>query len=70
MQSKWSFTWYEPLGPLTCVLEQMNGHVLQHLREQLKVQGSRLERSELLKSEFRKFLSRLNETSEDHVSGG
>ena len=41
----------------------MNGHVLQTLREQLKVPGSRLEGSELLTSEFRRFLSRLNERS-------
>ena len=41
----------------------MNGHVLQTSREQLKVPGSRLERSELLTSEFLRFRSRLNETS-------
>ena len=41
----------------------MNGHVLQTLREQLKVPGSRLEGSELLTSEFLSFQSRLNETS-------
>ena len=41
----------------------MNGHVLQRLREQLKVPGSRLEGSELLTGEFRRFLSHLNETS-------
>ena len=41
----------------------MNGHVLQTLREQLKVPGSRLEGSELLTSEFLRFQSRLNETS-------
>ena len=41
----------------------MNGHVLQTLREQLKVPGSRLEGSELLTSEFLRFRSRLNETS-------
>ena len=35
-----------------CVLELLNGHVLQTLREQLKVPGSRLEGSELLTSEF------------------
>ena len=46
-----------------CVLERMNGHVLQTLREQLKVPGSRLEGSELLTSEFLRFRSRLNETS-------
>ena len=46
-----------------CVLELMNGHVLQTLREQLKVPGSRLEGSELLTSEFLRFRSRLNETS-------
>ena len=43
MQSKWSLTWHDPLGPRMCVLELMNGHVLQTLREQLKVPGSRLE---------------------------
>ena len=42
VQSKWSLTWYDPLGPRMCVLELMNGHVLQTLREQLKVPGSRL----------------------------
>ena len=41
----------------------MNGQVLKRVREQLKVPGSRLEGSELLTSEFRRFLSRLNETS-------
>ena len=41
----------------------MNGHVLQTLREQLKVPGSRLEGSELLTSEFLRFQLRLNETS-------
>ena len=46
-----------------CVLELMNGHVLQSLRGQLKVPGSRLEESELLTSEFLMFQSRLNETS-------
>ena len=46
-----------------CVLELMNGNVLQTLREQLKVPGSRLEGSELLTSEFLRFRSRLNETS-------
>ena len=46
-----------------CVLELMNGHVLQTLREQLKVPGSRLEGSEPLTSEFLRFRSRLNETS-------
>ena len=50
VQSKWSLTWYDPLGPRMCVLELMNGHVLQTLREQLKVPGSRLEGSELLTS--------------------
>ena len=39
VQSKWSLTWYDPLGPRMCVLELMNGHVLQTLREQLKVPG-------------------------------
>ena len=63
VQSKWSLTWYDPLGPRLCVLELMNGHVLQTLLEQLKVPGSRLEGSELLISEFRRFRSRLNETS-------
>ena len=63
VQSKWSLTWYGPLGPRMCVLELMNGHVLQTLREQLKVPGSRLEGSELLTSEFLRFRSRLNETS-------
>ena len=63
LQSKWSLTWYDPLGPRMCVLELMNGHVLQTLREQLKVPGSRLEGSELLTSEFLRFRSRLNETS-------
>ena len=64
VQSKWSLTWYDPLGPRPrCVLELMNGHVLQTLREQLKVLGSRLEGSELLTSEFLRFRSRLNETS-------
>ena len=38
-------------------------NVLQTLREQLKVPGSRLEGSELLTSEFLRFRSRLNETS-------
>ena len=47
-----------------CVLELMNGHVLQTLREQLKVLVSRLEGSELLTSEFLRFRSRLNETSD------
>ena len=42
-----------------CVLELMNGHVLQTLREQLKGPGSRLEGT----SEFLRFRSRLNETS-------
>ena len=37
--------------------------MLQTLREQLKVPGSRLEGSELLTSEFLRFRSRLNETS-------
>ena len=46
-----------------CVLELMNRYVLQTLREQLKVPGSRLEGSELLTSEFLRFRSRLNETS-------
>ena len=46
-----------------CVLELQNGHVLQRLREQLKVLGSWLEGSELLTHEFRRFRSRLNETS-------
>ena len=63
VQSKWSLTWYDPLGPRMCVLELLNGHVLQTLREQLKVPGSRLEGSELLTSEFLRFRSRLNETS-------
>ena len=63
VQSKWSLTWYNPLGLRMCVLELMNGHVLQTLREQLKVPGSRLEGSELLTSEFLRFRSRLNETS-------
>ena len=63
VQSKWSLTWYDPLGPRMCVLELMNGHVLQTLREQLKVPGSRLEGSELLTSEFLRFRSRLNETT-------
>ena len=45
------------------VLELMNGHVLQTLLEHLKVLGSRLEGSELLISEFRRFRSLLNETS-------
>ena len=63
VQSKWSLTWYDPLGPRMCVLELMNGHVLQTLREQLKVPGSRLEGSELLTSEFLRLRSRLNETS-------
>ena len=55
VQSKWSLTWYDPLGPRMCVLELMNGHVLQTLREQLKVPGSRLEGSELLTNEFLRF---------------
>ena len=63
VQSKWSLTWYDPLGPRMCVLELMNGHVLQTLREQLKVPGSKLEGSELLRSEFLRFRSRWNETS-------
>ena len=63
VQSKWSLTWYDPLGPRMCVLELMNGDVLQTLREQLKVPGSRLEGSELLTSDFLRFRSRLNETS-------
>ena len=41
----------------------VNGHVLQRLREQLKLPGSRFEGIELLTSEFRSFPSRLNETS-------
>ena len=41
----------------------MNRHVLQTLREQLKVPGSSLEGSELPTSEFLRFRSRLNETS-------
>ena len=41
-----------------CVLELMNGHVLQTLREQLKVHGSRLEGSELLKLDKRDVGSR------------
>ena len=45
-----------------CVSELMNGHLLRRLTEQLKVPGSRLVGSELLTSEFRRFLSRLNET--------
>ena len=40
VQSKWSLTWYDPLGPRMCVLELMNRHVLQTLREQLKVPRS------------------------------
>ena len=28
VQSKWSFTWYDPLGPLMCVLESINGDVV------------------------------------------
>ena len=60
VQSKWSFTWCDPLGPKMCLLELMNGHVLQTLREQLKVPGSRLEGSELLISEFLRFRRRLN----------
>ena len=64
VQSKWSLTWHEPLNPsLTCVLNLMNGQVLQHLPEHLKVSGSKSERTELLTSELRKILSRLNETS-------
>ena len=65
VQSKWSLTWYDPLGPRMCVLELMNGHVhvLQTLREQLKIPGSSLEGSELLTSEFLRFRLRLNETS-------
>ena len=63
VQSKWSLTRYDPLGPRMCVLELMNGHVLQTLQEQLKVPGSRLEGSELLTSEFLRFRSRLNKTS-------
>ena len=63
VQSKWSLTWYDPLGLRMCVLELMNGHVLQTLREQLKVPGSRLEGSELLTRVFLRFRSRLNETS-------
>ena len=47
----------------TCILNLMSGQELQRLREQLRVPGSGLERSELLTSEFRKFLLRLNETS-------
>ena len=47
-----------------CVLESIKGDVLQALREQLKVPGSRLEGSDLLTSEFLRFRSRnLNETS-------
>ena len=60
VQSKWSLTWYDPLGPRMCVLELMNRHVLQTLREQLKVPGSRLEGSKLLTSEFLRFRSHLN----------
>ena len=63
MQLKWSFTWYQPLDSLTRVLELMNGHVLQRLREQLKVSlRSWLEGSELLTSEFRRLLPRFDET--------
>ena len=51
------------IGSANVCLELMNGHVLQTLREQLKVPGSRLEGSELLTSEFLRFRSRLNETS-------
>ena len=46
-----------------CVLELMKRHVLQTLREQLKVPSSRLEGSELLTSEFLRFQLCLNETS-------
>ena len=67
VQSKGSLTWHDPLGPRMCVLELMNGHVLQTLREQLKVPGSRLEGSELLTSEFLRFRSRLNM---NETSGG
>ena len=35
VQSKWSLTWYDPLGPRMCILELMNRHVLQTLRETL-----------------------------------
>ena len=63
VKSKWSLTWYDPLGPRMCVLELMNEHALQTLREQLKVPGSRVEGSELLTSEFLRFRSRLIETS-------
>ena len=45
VQSKWSLTWYDPLGSRMCVLELMNGHVLQTLREKLKVPGSRPKRA-------------------------
>ena len=41
VQSKWSLTWHNPLGPRMSVLELMKGRVLQTLREQLKVPGSR-----------------------------
>ena len=45
------------------LVELMNGHVLQTLREQLKVPGSRLEGSEHPTGEFLRFRLRLNETS-------
>ena len=50
VQSKWSFTWYETLSPITCVLKLMNGHVFHRLREKLKVPGSNLLSKILLNS--------------------
>ena len=41
----------------------MNGQVLQLLQEHLKVPVSKAKRSELLTSEIRRFLPRLNGTS-------
>ena len=43
VQLKWSLTWFEPLDPLTRVLDLMNGQMLQHQREQLKVPGFKSE---------------------------
>ena len=51
------------VGSANVCFRLMNGHVLQTLREQLKIPGSSLEGSELLTSEFLRFRLRLNETS-------
>ena len=60
VQLKWLFIWHRPLGPLTFVLDLINGQVLQRYRAHLKVPGCKSEGNELLTSEFHKFVSRLN----------